>query len=90
MLYEVITRFERNHEVDCSYSVSGLGRFRVNLFLQRGTVGIAIRVISIGALSFEDLNLPKVIEKLVITSYSIHYTKLYESLSPAVPLSHFF
>ncbi|MGW8285032.1 MAG: type IV pilus twitching motility protein PilT [Candidatus Deferrimicrobiaceae bacterium] len=59
-------RFERNHEVDCSYSVSGLGRFRVNLFLQRGTVGIAIRVISIGALSFGDLNLPKVIEKLAM------------------------
>ncbi len=57
-------RFERNHEVDCSYSVPGLGRFRVNVFLQRSTIGIAIRVISIGALSFEELHLPKVIEKM--------------------------
>jgi twitching motility protein PilT len=59
-------RFERNHEVDCSYSVPGLGRFRVNVFLQRSTVGIAIRVISIGALSFEELHLPKVIEKMAL------------------------
>ncbi len=59
-------RFERNHEVDCSYSVPGLGRFRVNVFLQRSTVGIAIRVISIGALSFEELHLPKVIEKMAM------------------------
>jgi twitching motility protein PilT len=46
--------------------VPGLGRFRVNVFLQRSTVGIAIRVISIGALSFEELNLPKVIEKMAL------------------------
>jgi twitching motility protein PilT len=36
-------RFENNHEVDCSYSVPGLGRFRVNLFLQRSTIGITCR-----------------------------------------------
>ena len=59
-------RFERNREADCSYSVPGLGRFRVNVFLQRSTVGIAIRVIPIGVLSFEGLNLPKVIEKLAM------------------------
>jgi twitching motility protein PilT len=59
-------RFERNHEVDCSYSVSGLGRFRVNLFLQRSTVGIAIRIISIGTLSFGELHLPEVIGKLAL------------------------
>jgi twitching motility protein PilT len=59
-------RSDRNHEVDCSYSVSGLGRFRVNLFMQRSTIGIAIRVISIGTLSFEELHLPKVIEKMAL------------------------
>ncbi len=62
------TRFEDHHEVDCSYSVPGLGRFRVNVFLQRSTVGIAVRVISIGTLSFEELHLPKVIEKLALES----------------------
>ena len=59
-------RFERNREADCSYSVPGLGRFRVNVFLQRSTVGIAIRVIPIGVLSFEGLHLPKVIEKVAM------------------------
>ena len=57
-------KFEKTHEVDCAYSVAGLGRFRVNVFLQRGTVGIAIRVIPVGALSFADLHLPKVLEKI--------------------------
>ena len=61
-------RFERNHEVDCSYSVPGLGRFRVNVFLQRSTVGIAVRVIPIGVLSFEELHLPKVLEKISLES----------------------
>jgi twitching motility protein PilT len=46
--------------------VPGLGRFRVNLFLQRSTIGIAIRVISIGTLSFEELHLPEVIEKMAL------------------------
>ena len=59
-------KFEKNHEIDCSYSVPGLGRFRVNVFLQRSTVGIAIRVISIGTLSIEELHLPKVIEKMAM------------------------
>ncbi len=59
-------RFDKNHEVDCSYSVPGLGRFRINVFLQRSTVGVAIRVIPIGLLSFESLHLPKVIEKLAL------------------------
>ena len=57
-------KFEKAHEVDCAYSVAGLGRFRVNVFLQRGTMGIAIRVIPVGVLSFEDLHLPKVLEKI--------------------------
>ncbi|HEY5765169.1 MAG TPA: ATPase, T2SS/T4P/T4SS family, partial [Candidatus Deferrimicrobiaceae bacterium] len=57
-------KFEKSHEVDCAYSVGGLGRFRVNVFLQRGTLGIAIRVIPVGVLSFEELHLPKVLEKI--------------------------
>jgi twitching motility protein PilT len=59
-------KFVKNHEVDCSYSVTGLGRFRINLFLQRSTVGVAIRVIPIGILSFDVLHLPKVIEKIAM------------------------
>ncbi|HEY5996136.1 MAG TPA: type IV pilus twitching motility protein PilT, partial [Candidatus Deferrimicrobiaceae bacterium] len=59
-------RFAQNHELDCAYSVSGLGRFRVNVFQQRGTMGMVFRVISVGVPSFEDLHLPKVLEKIAL------------------------
>ena len=38
-------RFKDHHEVDLAYSVPGLGRFRCNAFQQRGTVGMAFRII---------------------------------------------
>src|SRR5215213_9554165 len=38
-------RFKNNHEVDLAYSVAGLGRFRCNVFQQRGTIGMIFRVI---------------------------------------------
>src|SRR2546423_6762627 len=38
-------RFKEVSEVDIGYGVSGLGRFRANIFQQRGTVGIVVRVI---------------------------------------------
>ncbi len=54
--------FKLHHQVDMAYSVPGLGRFRVNIFQQRGAVGIVLRVIPIQIQSFEQLNLPKVLE----------------------------
>lgn len=59
-------RFDENHELDCAYSVSGLGRFRVNLFIQRGTIGMVFRVVPVGVQSFEELHLPKVMEKIAL------------------------
>lgn len=56
--------FKRTHEIDLAYGVPGLGRFRVNIFQQRGTVGIVFRVIPFGIQSFESLNLPKVLEEI--------------------------
>lgn len=50
-----------NREQDFSYSIPGIGRFRVHIFLQRGTIGIVIRVIPYDVRSFEALNLPKVL-----------------------------
>ncbi len=52
--------FRRDHQVDLAYSVPGLGRFRVNIFNQRGAAGIVFRVIPIKILSFEELHLPEV------------------------------
>jgi twitching motility protein PilT len=57
-------RFKQTNEVDLAYGVPGLGRFRVNVFQQRGTVGCVLRVIPFKILSIDQLMLPKVIEKL--------------------------
>ena len=59
-------KFRDARELDVAYSVSGLGRFRTNIFMQRGTLGIALRVVPGGVLTFEDLNLPEVLEKVAM------------------------
>ena len=51
-------RFLQEMEIDMGYGISGLGRFRVNIFQQRGTIAIALRVIPFGIKGFEELNLP--------------------------------
>src|ERR687893_97322 len=53
--------FEGEGEADFSYEVSGLGRFRVNAFRQRGSISVAMRYIPLGVPAFEELNLPEVI-----------------------------
>lgn len=58
------THFETHHEVDLSYGMQGLGRFRANVFRQRSFIGIVLRVISYKIPPFEALHLPKVVEKL--------------------------
>ncbi|MCC6545177.1 MAG: type IV pilus twitching motility protein PilT [Nitrospirae bacterium] len=57
-------RFEEKKEVDFSYSVSGLGRFRVNVFKQRGSIGMVFRVIQEKTVTVAELGLPKILEKL--------------------------
>jgi len=59
-------RFEETREVDLAYGIPGLGRFRVNSFQQRGTVGIVFRVIPFGVKSIEHLHLPKVIQSIAM------------------------
>ncbi len=51
-------------EVDFAYSMSGVGRFRVNVHRQRGSLGIAARRILPGAPDFKELELPPVVEQL--------------------------
>ena len=57
-------RFQRKNEMDLALSVAKLGRFRINLFRQRGTTGIAIRAVNTSVPSFDELNLPKVVRDL--------------------------
>ncbi len=56
--------FREKHQVDIAYSVPGLGRFRGNIFQQRGAVGIVFRVIPMNIRNFEELNLPPILKKL--------------------------
>jgi len=57
-------KFKEEHEIDVAYSVPGLGRFRCNVFQQRGTVGMVLRVIPVRILSLRELMLPSVIEEI--------------------------
>ncbi|MFA6321022.1 MAG: type IV pilus twitching motility protein PilT [Candidatus Omnitrophota bacterium] len=52
-------RFERELELDMSFGVKGLGRFRVNVFKQRGTIASSIRLIPHDVWSFEQCGLPE-------------------------------
>ncbi len=62
MAPEHIEKYRQSQEVDLAYSVAGLGRFRVNVFQQRGTVGLVLRVIPFGIRSIDDLGLPPVLK----------------------------
>jgi twitching motility protein PilT len=57
-------RFSEVSEIDIAYALSGLGRFRCNIFQQRGSVGMVLRVIPTTVRTIEELRLPPVIEKL--------------------------
>ena len=57
-------RFKEASEVDIGYGVAGLGRFRANIFQQRGTVSIVLRVIPEQTKTTSDLGLPPVIDKI--------------------------
>lgn len=55
--------FKRDHEYDFAFGIPGLGRYRVNIHMQRGTVGITVRVLNTKILSFEELKLPETLKQ---------------------------
>jgi twitching motility protein PilT len=57
-------KFKENHELDLAYSVAGLGRFRCNVFQQRGTVGVVLRVIPTRIRNIDELGLPPVLKRI--------------------------
>jgi twitching motility protein PilT len=57
-------KFLRAQEVDLAYSVPGLGRFRCNVFQQRGTVGLVLRVIPTRIKNIDELGLPAVLKRI--------------------------
>jgi twitching motility protein PilT len=69
LCYSVLTedqknQFERTNELDLSFGVKNLSRFRANIFMQRGAVAGAFRTIPFKILSFDELGLPAVIGEL--------------------------
>jgi twitching motility protein PilT len=59
-------KFKNSNEVDLAYGVPGLGRFRVNVFQQRGTLGAVLRVIPFKVMTIRDLFLPPVLETIAL------------------------
>lgn len=69
MLYSIISErqkeeFEKKFEIDLAYGIPGVGRFRINIFKQRGSLGAVIRTIPIKIKSIAELELPPIIEKI--------------------------
>lgn len=69
LAYSILTeeqkkRFENSKELDLSFGIQGLSRFRANVYQQRGTVSAAIRRIPFQILTFEDLGLPPIMKEL--------------------------
>ncbi|MDA8086685.1 MAG: type IV pilus twitching motility protein PilT [Nitrospiraceae bacterium] len=58
--------FKKEGDLDFAYSVQGLGRFRCNAFMQRGTIGMVFRVIPTKIPTIDELTLPPVIKKLAM------------------------
>jgi twitching motility protein PilT len=64
-------RFQRFSELDASYGVKGLGRFRINVFRQRMTVAMAIRAVPARIATFEELQLPPVMERVAANTQGL-------------------
>jgi len=70
LIYSVLTdkqkeKFEATNELDLSFGVKDIGRIRMNVFRQRGSVAAALRAIPTTPPSFEDLGLPKIVYQIV-------------------------
>src|SRR5580700_12248252 len=69
LCYSVLTeeqkiQFEKTNELDLSFGVKSLSRFRANVFMQRGAVAGAFRTIPFKILTFEELSLPPMVAEL--------------------------
>jgi twitching motility protein PilT len=58
--------FKKKNDIDLAYSVPGLGRFRCNIFIQRGTIGLVFRVIPMKIPTIEELFLPEILRKIAM------------------------
>ncbi|MDO8586953.1 MAG: type IV pilus twitching motility protein PilT [Armatimonadota bacterium] len=61
---EQIGRFERRHELDLAFTVEDLARFRANMYQQRGSVGLVLRIVPLKIMTLDDLGMPSVLTDL--------------------------
>lgn len=66
MNQEQIKKLEQNGEVDFSYSIPAVGRFRVNIFKQRSSISVVLRVLSSKVPTIDELGLPPVLKELAL------------------------
>jgi twitching motility protein PilT len=64
MTHEQIGRFERRHELDLAFTIPEVARYRANIYQQRGSVGIVLRIIPLSIFSLETLGMPQVVADL--------------------------
>lgn len=70
LIYSLLTdaqkeKFEASSELDLSFGIKGVGRVRMNVFRQRGSVGAALRAIPQKTMTFEELSLPPVVNEIM-------------------------
>jgi twitching motility protein PilT len=66
MTHEQIGRFEHRHELDLAFTIQGISRFRANIYQQRGSMGMVLRLIPLDINSLDDLGMPPVIKDLTL------------------------
>jgi twitching motility protein PilT len=64
MSSEQIGRFERRHELDLAFTIEGIARFRANVYQQRGSVGMVLRIVPLKMFTLEQLAMPPVLGEL--------------------------
>ena len=62
-----VSEFEENQECNFAIALTGVARFRVNAFVQRGSTGMVLRIINSEIPNFEDLNLPEILRDIAMT-----------------------
>ena len=64
MSHDQIGRFERRHELDLAFAIEDVARFRANIYQQRGTIGLVLRIIPLDVYSLEQLGMPAAVADL--------------------------
>jgi len=71
MNHDQLTTFQNTQESNFAYHISGIARYRVNVFMQRGTPGMVIRSVHTDIPKFEDLNLPSIIKESIMEKHGL-------------------